>query len=169
MPLPAHKSALQHAIRHECAALWPLLEAADSWADEQVLSGQVKGTMMSPHQLASYLLGWATTVLEWGNVYRQTYTVPTIITTGYGAVAQKFYAQYADIAYSAVLTKLHETVVAIEQLIEQTSEDDLYHIVWYQTKTSGREYTMGRIIELNTVAPLRNARGRLRRVMKERG
>ena len=57
----------------------------------------------------------------------------------------------------------------IEQLIEQTSENDLYHIVWYQTKTSGREYTMARIIELNTVAPLRNARGRLRRVMKERG
>ena len=28
MPLPAHKSALQHAICHECAALWPLLEAA---------------------------------------------------------------------------------------------------------------------------------------------
>lgn len=169
MPLPAYKSALQHAIRHEYAALWPLLEAAAPWADELVLPGQIKGTMMNPHQLASYLLGWATTVLEWGNSYRQTHTVPTIITTGYGVVAQKFYAQYAGIAYSAVLTKLHETVVAIEQLIEQTSENDLYHIVWYQTKTSGREYTMTRIIELNTVAPLRNARGRLRRVMKERG
>lgn len=28
MPLPAHKPALQYAIRHECAALWPLLEVA---------------------------------------------------------------------------------------------------------------------------------------------
>lgn len=28
MPLPTHKSALQHAIRHECATLWPLLEVA---------------------------------------------------------------------------------------------------------------------------------------------
>ncbi|GEM_PF-1601200 len=28
MPLPAHKPALQYAICHECAALWPLLEAA---------------------------------------------------------------------------------------------------------------------------------------------
>ena len=26
MPVPAHKSALQYTIRHECAALWPLLE-----------------------------------------------------------------------------------------------------------------------------------------------
>ena len=169
MPLPAHKSALQYAIRHEYTALWPLLEAAAPWADELVLPGQIKSTMMNPHQLASYLLGWATTVLEWGKAYRQTHTVPTIITTGYGAVAQKFYVQYAGIAYSVVLTKLHETVVAIEQLIEQTSEDDLYHVVWYRTKTSGREYTMGRIIELNTVAPLRSVRGRLRRVMKERG
>ena len=72
MPIPAHKSALQHAIRHECAALWPLLEAAAPWADELVLPGQIKGTMMNPHQLASYLLGWATTVLEWGSAYHQT-------------------------------------------------------------------------------------------------
>ena len=28
MPLPAHTPALQHAICHECAALWLLLEAA---------------------------------------------------------------------------------------------------------------------------------------------
>ena len=164
MPIPAYKSALQHAIRHECAALWPLLEAAAPWADELVLPGQIKGTMMNPHQLASYLLGWATTVLEWGSAYHQTHTVPTIITTGYGAVAQKFYMQYADIAYGAVLTKLDEAVAAIDQLIEQTSEDDLYHVVWYRTKTSGREYTMARIIELNTVAAERSEE---RRVGKE--
>ena len=28
MPLPTHTPALQYAIRHECAALWPLLKVA---------------------------------------------------------------------------------------------------------------------------------------------
>ena len=77
-------------------------------------------------------------------------------------------SEYVDTPYDELLAKLDGAVTEVSSLAGCMTNDELYKIVWHNTKSSGCNYTFGRIIYMNTAALFRNARARPRRGMEEK-
>lgn len=122
---------------------------------------------MSVQDLVAYLTGWNELVLKW-HAGRDAGVPVDFPETGYrwnelGTLAQKFYADFADLPFDALLQRFAEAKGRIVALIERHDDAELYGAPWYET------YTMGRMIQFNTSSPYANARGRLRRWKKDNG
>lgn len=88
--------------------------------------------------------------------------------TGYkwnelGRLAQRFYADFAELGYPALLQRLDAAYTRIVARIEAENDVSLYDEPWYE------KYTMGRMIQFNTSSPYANARSRLRKWKKDQG
>ena len=167
MAIPQNKQALAEAIQSSYQALqkeFATIPLADT--KEQTLTGHAQNTWASVCDLAAYLLGWGELVLKWHHKkqYNEAVDFPE---TGYkwnelGLLAQKFYADYADQTLPELLAQLDVVVQKILLLIERTTEEDLYEKAWY------KQWTLGRMIQLNTAAPYKNVRTRLRKWKKQK-
>ena len=119
---------------------------------------------MSVSDLVAYLIGWSELVLKW-NLKKDNGQDVDFPETGYkwnelGKLAQKFYSDYENIDYKSLLTKLDENVNQILDLIRKTDNIDLYEKPWYD------KWTKGKMIQLNTSSPYKNARSRVRKWKK---
>ncbi|ODT50309.1 ClbS/DfsB family four-helix bundle protein [Devosia sp. 63-57] len=165
MAVPQNKSELLEAINKNYARLAADLRAVSAErTGEKALEGHAKGTMMSVHDLAAYLLGWNELVLKWcrAKAAGQPVDFPE---TGYkwnelGRLAQKFYDDYAALPYSDLLDRLDSAKADIVALVEAESNEALYGRSWYE------QWTQGRMIQFNTASPYANARTRLRKWVK---
>jgi hypothetical protein len=133
---------------------------------ERTLDGHAQGTQMSVHDLVAYLVGWNELVLKW-HAGRQAGRAVDFPETGYrwnelGRLAQKFYADYADLPFPDLLQRLNAAKAALVALIEGLDDAVLYGVPWYE------KYTLGRMIQFNTSSPYANARARLRAWRKHR-
>ena len=90
------------------------------------------------------------------------------VPTNKQGLLQEIGSEYVDTPYDELLVKLDGAVAEVSSLAGCMTNDELYKIVWDNTKSSGCSYTFGRIIYMNTTAPFRNARARLRRGMEEK-
>lgn len=136
-------------------------------AREATLDGHAQGTRMSVADLVAYLIGWNLLVLKWcsGKASGAPVDFPE---TGYkwnelGRLAQKFYADHADVAYADLLRQFADVHARIIALVEGETDASLYGVPWYG------KYTQGRMIQLNTSSPYANARVRLRKWLKAAG
>lgn len=128
------------------------------------LEGHAKGSLMSVHDLVAYLVGWGQLVLKWYDRKSRGLEVD-FPETGFkwnelGLLAQKFYRDYANRDFKTLVAELDQTTGDIITLIESTTNEALYETDWY------REWTLGRLIQLNTAAPFRNATARIRKWKK---
>lgn len=168
MAVPTSKEALQVAISKGYQKLKNELGTIpDELAATKDLQGHSKGTLMSIRDLVAYLNGWGQLVLKW-NAKKEHNEPVDFPETGYkwnelGKLAQKFYSDYGDERYPALLEKLDHTVKAILELVERKSNEELYGVPWYE------KWTLGRMIQFNTASPYVNARGRIRKWKKEKG
>ena len=127
---------------------------------EPALQGHAKGTMMSPAELVSYLIGWNEQVLTWHE--RRAAGLPDELPASgihwneLGLLAQRYYDAYRDEPWEERRAHLANAKDRLLVLIEGYTDADLYGGNWY-----GR-WTMGRMISLNSSSPYKNARGRLR-------
>lgn len=165
MPVPKSKSELLSAIegnyrklREELRTIPPELTRS------QRMPGHRKGTTMSVCDLVAYLIGWGELVLKWHHL-RDQGQEPDIPETGFkwtelGQLAQKFYADHEDERFGALLKQLDQVKGRIIQLVESKTNAQLYGAPWYKI------YPMGKMIQLNTASPYRNAHGRIRRWRK---
>lgn len=168
MAVPANKDALLEAIDDAYAKL--MREFASIPVDrtgEKTLEGHAQGTRMSVHDLVAYLTGWNELVLKW-HARRAAGEPVDFPEAGYkwnqlGALAQKFYADYDDLAFEPLLARFAQAKGRIVDLIERHDDATLYGTPWYES------YTMGRMIQFNTSSPYANARGRLRAWKKANG
>ncbi len=131
------------------------------------LDGHAYGTKMSVCDLVAYLVGWGELVLKWHRIRKQG-KEPDFPETGYkwnelGKLAQKFYADYKDDDYKLLLKKLEKSKNDILKLIEKYDNHQLYEVPWYG------KWALGRIIQINTSSPYKNARNRIRRWKKQKG
>lgn len=129
------------------------------------LVGHAKDTMMSVHDLLAYLVGWGLLVIKWIDRKDNNLAVD-FPETGYkwnelGQLAQKFYRDHEKEEFSALLKKLEQTTARILKIISARSEKALYKDPWYE------HYTLGRMIQLNTASPFKNAKDRLRKWKKQ--
>lgn len=165
MPIPSTKEELKTAIKTSYAKLQKDLNSVpDIFTNKKELPGHAKDTTMSVSNLVAYLIGWGELVLKWHEKHQneEEITFPEI---GYkwtelGLLAQKFYADYSDKGYSELLVLLEGTKDGILDLIESKSNSELYEVPFYG------KYPLGRMIQLNTSSPYKNARSRVRKYLK---
>ena len=165
MPIPTNKSELQLAIKDSYAKLQKdLVDIPVEMTNIKELEGHAKGTLMSVSDLVAYLIGWGELVLKWNKSIEKGEEVDFPETgfkwTELGLLAQKFYKDYEKYTFKKRLLLLDNTVAKLLHLIESTPDEDLYKTIWYKT------YPMGRMIQLNTSSPFKNARTRIRKWKK---
>lgn len=164
MAIPGSKQELLDAINSSYAKLTQeLARVPPSLARVPVLEGQVQGTRMSVCDLLAYLLGWNTLVLHWHAQLRDGKRIEEIAfpAEGFtwnalGKLAQRFYADYAELSMDDLQQRLEVAKNQLLALIDAHDDAQLYGQPWYT------HYTMGRMIQFNTVSPYANARARLR-------
>ncbi|MGS2764789.1 ClbS/DfsB family four-helix bundle protein [Sinomicrobium sp. M5D2P9] len=165
MAVPTNKQELISEIENNYSKLKKDLETISSeLTKEKELEGHAKGTEMSISDLVAYLIGWGELVLKWNRKKENGETVD-FPETGYkwnelGKLAQKFYSENENLDYKSLLDKLDKIVNEILSLVRRTENADLYNKPWYD------KWTQGKMIQLNTSSPYKNARSRVRKWKK---
>ncbi|MGX9732508.1 ClbS/DfsB family four-helix bundle protein [Janthinobacterium aestuarii] len=168
MAIPNSKQELLEAITTTYAKLaQELARVPPALSREPVLEGQVAGTRMSVCDLLAYLVGWNELVLHWHAQLRDGKHIEDIAfpAEGFtwnalGKLAQRFYADYAELSMDELLQRLEQAKDQLLALIDAHDDAQLYGRPWYT------HYTMGRMIQFNTSSPYANARTRLRAWLK---
>jgi len=168
MAIPTNKKELLEAIEINYQKLAAELESIPVNKTAIVeLDGHKKDTKMSICNLVAYLIGWGELVIKWHHQLdvKEPIDFPE---TGFnwnqlGELAQKFYADYEKESYPNLLKKLQKVVEQIRALINQQSNSKLYQDPVYKT------YPMGRMVQLNTSSPYKNAKSRIRKWKKMNG
>lgn len=161
MAVPQNKQELLGAINTTFDKLLiDLKSVPEAEAFIVSLEGHAKDSQMSVANLVAYLIGWNELVLKWLDHDRdgQSTDFPE---TGFkwnelGRLAQKFYADYAELDYPTLLARLEQAKSRIAAEVEARDNEQLYGREWYT------KWTMGRMIQFNTSSPYANARVRLR-------
>ena len=168
MGVPASKDELVAAINETYRKLRTDIDGVPAdLVSEATLEGHAKDTLMSVHDLVAYLTGWAELVLKWHDRKAAGLDVD-MPDTGFkwnelGRLAQKFYADYADLPFPALLSRFETAKDRLLGIIAASDDAALYGRPWYES------YPLGRMIQFNTSSPYDNARKRLRRWKKARG
>ncbi|SFY15356.1 hypothetical protein SAMN03097694_4829 [Janthinobacterium lividum] len=168
MAVPNSKSELIEAISTTYAKLaQELARVPPALSREPVLEGQVAVTRMSVCDLLAYLVGWNELVLHWHAQLRDGKHIEDIAfpAEGFtwnalGKLAQRFYADYAELSMDELLQRLEQAKDQLLALVDAHDDAQLYGRPWYT------HYTMGRMIQFNTASPYANARTRLRAWLK---
>lgn len=145
----------------------------ESLVHEMSMEGQIKNTKMSIHNLLSYLVWWAELMIKWDRIYTHENRIPDLPDTGYTMsdwwkLAERFYKEYEQYEYTELLQKFDTLVDRILNMLNWKTNQELYWIDWYVTKSSSKWYTFGRMIALNTSSPYKNACSRIRKWKKEK-
>lgn len=164
MAIPNSKQELIAAINSTYAKLaQELARVPPALARDPVLEGQVKGTRMSVCDLLAYLVGWNELVLHWHAQLRDgkrmdeiAFPAEGFTWNALGKLAQRFYADYAELGLNDLLQRLEQAKNQLLALVDAHDDAQLYGRPWY------RHYTMGRMIQFNTASPYANAHMRLR-------
>jgi hypothetical protein len=167
MAIPKNKDELLYAIIDNYNKLkTELLSLPIDQVEKKELEGHSKNTLMSIHHLVAYLVGWGQLVLNWNDKKSKGLEVD-FPETGYkwnelGKLAQKFYKDYEKDDFRTLNLKLDKTTYEILKLIESKTNLELYEMTWYD------KWTLGKMIQLNTSSPFKNAKDRIRKWKKNK-
>jgi hypothetical protein len=165
MAIPQNKDELQKAIIDNYKKLKiELLSIPTDLTTSKELEGHSKNTLMSINNLVAYLVGWGQLVLKWIDKKEKGLQVD-FPETGFkwnelGLLAQKFYKDYEKDDFKTLNEKLDQTTNEILKLIESKTNRELYETAWYD------KWTLGKMIQLNTSSPFKNAKDRIRKWKK---
>ena len=168
MPIPKNKGELREAINIEFSKLFIEFESIPmDVVKENALEGHKKETLMSIHNLASYLLGWGKLVLTWIESSQKNLDIifPHVDYNWnqLGDLALKFYKDFEKVDFIDLLKALEVNKIEILKVVEDLKESELYDMEFY------KHYPLGRMIQLNTSSPYKNARLRIRKWKKAKG
>ncbi len=163
--IAANKAALQQAISQNFSALQADVQRLPvDICRLPLLAGNRKGLQISVCDSLAYLIGWATELQRWIREWQQGLP-PQLPAPGYqwhqlAALAEHFYALQQTGSVTELLASYQAQIAALQQQIEQFSEAQLYGELWY------RNYVLGRMIQLNTAAPMHNVRCKIRTLLR---
>lgn len=167
MSIPQNKSELLEAIETQFQLLNQELQEIDASQSQLLeLDGHAKGSVMSIHNLVSYLIGWAVLVLKWERKQRLQQAIDFPETNfrwnQLGELAQRFYRDYETLDFPELLKIWEASKKDLIQLVTSKSKEQLYDIPFYN------KYPLGRMIQLNSSSPYKNARSRIRKWKRDK-
>ena len=125
----------------------------------------------SPFQMLSFCIGWIDLVLSWENEEQKGIQKTTLATewkwNDLDWLYQSFYNKYNDYSLKELIDNFNQKVDSIIQLVNNLSDIELFENgkrTW--TKTNGKEFSVCRLVHLNTIANLKNFRGKIRKWKK---
>lgn len=166
MAIPKSKDELLKAILENYEKLTVELSGIPiELTEKKKLEGHSKNTLMSINNLVAYLVGWGKLILKWNERKNKGLDVD-FPETGFkwnelGQLAQKFYKDHENDDFKMLTDKLEKTTNEILKLIESKTNRELYEVEWYD------KWTLGRMIQLNTSSPFKNAKDRIRKCKKQ--
>ena len=131
----------------------------------------IDGVDRTPAQMISYQLGWLKLVKSWDDQELAGQT-PILPAPGYkwnrlGDLYKKFYQNYQDLSLQELIQLFNQQVVIWNNWIESLSEDVLFIKDQRQwTKPYPDSWTVGRFIHINSVAPFKSFRTKIRKWKK---
>lgn len=165
MAIPKDKDELTKAINDNYKKLTEELSNIPiDLTKTKDLDRHSKNSLMSINDLFAYLVGWGQLVLKWNDKKSKGLSVD-FPETGFkwnelGQLAQKFYKDYETDDFKTLNKKLDKTTNDILKLIESKTNEELYEMAWYD------KWTLGKMIQLNTSSPFKNAKDRIRKWKK---
>ena len=165
MAIPKNKEELLHSILGNYEKLKTELAGIPSeLAGIRALEGHSKNTVMSVNNLLAYLVGWGQLLLKWSDRKDKGLEVD-FPETGFkwnelGRLAQKFYQDYEQDDFQTLISKLDNTTYEVLKLVESKANNELYELAWYD------KWQLGKMIQLNTTSPFKNAKDRIRKWKK---
>lgn len=168
MAIPKDKEELVNAIVDNYKKLTTELSSIPiDLTTKKELEGHSKDTLMCINDLLAYLIGWGQLVLKWHDNKSKGLEV-NFPETGFnwnqlGLLAQKFYKDYEKEDFKILIVKLDITTNEILKLIDDKLNEELYEIPFYE------KWPLGRMIQLNTSSPFKNAKDRIRKWKKKKG
>jgi hypothetical protein len=162
MLIPISKAELIKKINESFEKLQKeLVTIPIALSEKREIGGHSKNSLISLNNLIAYLIGWGQLVLKWYD-HKTKEIDCEFPEKGFkwnelGLLAQKFYTDFENDDYPSLQLKLTNTVNELLGLIESKSNIELYEIPWYKS------YTLGRMIQLNTSSPYKNARLKIRK------
>lgn len=167
MAVPTSKAELLAAIKTNFDRLIAdLSRVPPDRVRERSLDGHAAGSTMSPADLVSYLIGWNELVLKWlaldDNGARVEFPESGFKWNQLGLLAQKFYRDYEALDYPQLLERLQAAKDRLVETISARSDTELYGAAWHG------KWSKGRMIQFNSSSPYANARGRIRKWLKQK-
>ena len=162
MPIPKSKEELIKEINETYEKLQKeLVTIPIDLSEKREIDGHSKNSLISINNLIAYLIGWGQLVLKWHDLKTKEidceFPGKGFKWNELGLLAQKFYKDFENDDYHSLQLKLDDTVKDLLVLIESKSNYELYEMPWYKS------YTLGRMIQLNTSSPYKNARLKIRK------
>jgi hypothetical protein len=162
MLIPISKAELIKKINESFEKLQKeLVTIPIALSEKREIGGHSKNSLISLNNLIAYLIGWGQLVLKWHDLKTKEidceFPEKGFKWNELGLLAQKFYTDFENDDYPSLQLKLTNTVNELLGLIESKSNIELYEIPWYKS------YTLGRMIQLNTSSPYKNARLKIRK------
>ncbi|WP_339184218.1 ClbS/DfsB family four-helix bundle protein [Oceanobacillus sp. FSL W7-1293] len=139
-------------------------------ADKDVSVDDVDRT---PAQMIAYQLGWMNLILSWeqANQNGEDAIMPTpdYKWNNLGGLYQSFYDTYADDSLGNLIEKFHQDVDRVIQLVESYQDKELFEQGGRQwATTTPSSWAIWKWIHINTVAPFKTFRTKIRKWKKVR-
>lgn len=139
--------------------------------DKDILVDEVDRT---PSQMIAYQLGWMNLILSWEQANKEGKEVATP-TPDYkwndlGGLYQHFYNEYTDQSIETLIVMFERDVKRIIQLVTSYDDQELFEKGGRQwATTTPSSWPIWRWIHINTVAPFKSFRTKIRKWKKIRG
>ena len=165
MPLATSKEEL---LQHLQQAYAKLDAEFDDVTDELARQRGIEGDISCCDVLA-YQIGWGRLLLGWESA-EQRGKVPDMPAPGFkwnqlGELAGSFYAAASGQSLSQLRAEFELVVKEVETWIQSLGESTLFETG--QRRWTGKKWPIAKWVQVNTVAPYRSARTKLRRWKKE--
>lgn len=164
MPLPATKTELLEALEQAYVKLSSEFEAVSPTHERKP---QIEGDI-SCCDLVAYQVGWARLLMGWEQTELSGNT-PEMPAEGFkwnqlGALAQYFYHENSEKLLSQLRGEFSKTYKDLVTWIESLTDQELFRP--QQRNWTGEKWTLVKWIQVNTIAPYRSARTKIRRWKK---
>ena len=125
----------------------------------------------TPFQMLSFCIGWMDLVLSWENEEQKGIQKTPLATewkwNDLEWLYKSFYDKYDNYSLSELVDNFNQKVDSIIKLINNLSDDELFKEGkrnW--AKTNGKEFSVCRLVHLNTVSNFKNFRSKIRKWKK---
>ena len=122
----------------------------------------------NPFQMLAFCIGWMDLVLAWEDEEQKGMKETSVATewkwNDLGWLYQSFYNKYNNYSLNELINTFNQKVESIVDLINNLSDEELFEDGkrnW--AKTNGKEFSICRLIHLNTIANFKNFRGKIRK------
>lgn len=154
-----------------------IMKRANLFIDEfELINNSDKDTFVSevdrtPAQIVAYPLGWINLILSWekdNNDGKDVVTpTPDYKWNNLGGLYENFYQQYSDYSLEQLIHMFYQDVHKIVQLVENYNDTELFEKGGRQwATTTPSSWPIWKWIHLNTVAPFKSFRTKIRKWKK---